>query len=202
MELLLIFLKGSLFFSFTIIVMGYVIYRFQFITVSSWKNGIKVIFTACIAMIKLIYYELTGIVPENKVINTALILSNDELSTLLEYLNRHPFDTPTIESYSPNSYGVLWLDITACGLVSDYRDAENEDIAKISRYSIQNFYIKTRGLKPDITILISSSNRLYFAIPLSNDGRKYLEYQKRSSSQPQQKNDTPEILEEEIHLSK
>ncbi len=102
--------------------------------------------------------------------------------------------------YIPNYQGILWLDIKAVELALRYQSFIREDICNMADYIIQNFYMETRGIRVKVFIKVASPKRLYFAIPLSVEGEKYLEKQAQEQPQIQDSYEdvTFDLFEEEI----
>ena len=155
-------------------ILGYLIYKFGFLGVQSWEEGVHKLVTSGFT---LLYEEMTGQLLPEEIVNTALILNNDEVLELVKRLSDHPYETPSLEYYCPNSNGISWYDIRAVDLAPRYQNLSNEEIAKIAFYIIQNYIMEGRGLQAFIDIKIATPTRLYLAIALSEKGRKFLEQQ-------------------------
>ena len=117
-------------------------------------------------------------------VNPALILADQETLELIDALNGHPYDTPALASYIPDVNGVSWTDIKAVGLVERYKDITNEQIAQICRNIIETYFMKSRGCQVKVYIKVATSTRLYFAVALSEDGKRFLNSQEPSAAEP------------------
>ena len=84
------------------------------------------------------------------------------------------------------------------GLVQLYQGLTRSDICEMAENIIQNFYMETRGIGVKIFIKVASPTRLYFAIPLSVEGEKYLEKQAQEQPQDSYEDVTFDLFEEEI----
>ena len=157
---------------------GYVLYKTRE-EINSWECGVKWILTAGF---NWLYEEATGQHEERNLLNTSLMLSNDEVLQLVKNFDKHPYETPTLSSYNPNSYGIAWYDIYTLGLSPVYAGLTNDQIKQMAKYVIQNYFMNTRNIQVSIYIQIASPIRLYFAIPLSENGQLFLEKQRRSIS--------------------
>lgn len=147
-----------------------------------------------------VYEVWTGHDLPEKLAHTERILSNAEVLELVQKFKNSPYIVPSLFKYIPNSLGVLWLDIKAVGLVPLYQGLTRSDICEMAENIIQNFYMETRGTCVNIFIKVASPTRLYFAIPLSVEGEKYLEKQVEEPPQiPDNYEDvTIDLFEEEI----
>lgn len=204
MNTLYLVLQLSINISWAIMLLGYLIYALKFENVDSWENGITYLFTQSFRLVvKLynwIYDEATGKTLDSYIINSALILNDTEVLELTKSLESHPFDTTTLSSYTSNSNGISWFDISSNGLASSYTNIKNEEIDQISSMIIRNYFMRTRKVTPRIYIKVVSPTRLYFAIPLSENGRKFLDKQNETISIPIQEPANIDPLEEEIYL--
>lgn len=196
-----IFLSIFFIISAGIMIGGFIIYKGW--ELDSWENGVKKVLTFGFHLIYKIYCfaytELTGKEISGNCINTALMCSNHEVLELVTCLDGHPYDTPSLESYIPNENGIAWYDISAIGLVHMYRDLTCKQLADMVYKIIQNYFMKTRGVQVFIYILVVTPTRLYFAIALSEEGRKSLEKQAlNTTAKPNVENREQEPLTEEI----
>ena len=130
-----------------------------------------------------VYEGWTGHDLPEKLIHAERILSNAEVLELVQKFKNNPYIVPSLGDYIPNYQGILWLDIKAVELALRYQSFIREDICNMADYIIQNFYMETRGIRVKVFIKVASPKRLYFAIPLSVEGEKYLE--KQVEDQPQ-----------------
>lgn len=147
-----------------------------------------------------IYEGWTGHDLPEKLAHTEYILSNAEVLELVQKFKNSPYIVPAQDGYTPNHQGILWLDIKAVGLAPRYQSLAKEDICNMAENIIQNFYMETRGIGVKIFIKVASPTRLYFAIPLSVEGEKYLEKQAQEQPQIQDSYEdvTFDLFEEEI----
>lgn len=147
-----------------------------------------------------VYEGWTGHDLPEKLIHAERILSNAEVLELVQKFKNNPYIVPSLGGYIPNYQGILWLDIKAVELALRYQSFIREDICNMADYIIQNFYMETRGIRVKVFIKVASPKRLYFAIPLSVEGEKYLEKQAQEQSQIQDSYEdvTFDLFEEEI----
>lgn len=125
--------------------------------------------------------ELTGKVPDDEVINTSLVLTNEEVKQLLSLLESKFYVLPVLIQYDPNIDGILWLDISAVGVHPEYDELSLEERKKIMVHIIQGFYFEKRGFYVLLFLKVVTSTRLYLAIPLSKKGQRFLENQEVQS---------------------
>ena len=144
------------------------------------------------------YQEMTGQDLPDYIVDTSLMLKDHEVLELVDCFENHPYDTPVLSSYDPNCNGVLWVDISACGLAERYKHLDNHGIAEICYNLIQTFYMKTRGIRVFPCIRVASPKRLYFAIPLSAEGQRFLNRQETAAQMPQMPQPQPEPLTEYV----
>lgn len=147
-----------------------------------------------------VYEGWTGHDLPEKLIHAERILSNAEVLELVQKFKNNPYIVPSLGDYIPNYQGILWLDIKAVELALRYQSLIREDICNMADYIIQNFYMETRGIRVKVFIKVASPKRLYFAIPLSVEGEKYLEKQVEDQPQIQDSYEdvTFDLFEEEI----
>lgn len=157
---------------------GYVLYKNRE-EINSWEDGVKRIMTIGF---NWFYEEATRQNEEKNLLNTSLMLTNTEVLELVKNFDKHPYETPTIYSYNPNSYGVAWYDIHALGLSPAYTGLSNEQIKQMAEFVIQNYFMYTRNTQIPIYILATSPTRLFFAIPLSENGQLFLEKQRQPAA--------------------
>lgn len=160
---------------------GYVAYKFGMVEAKTWEEGVKKFLTLGFHIIYKIYCfaytELTGKEVSGNSVDVALILTDDEVLELVNTLDGHLYDTPALTGGQHNNNGIAYYNISAVGLTSHYEGMDNDQIAKIATHKIHNYYLRTRKRPADIHILVATPKRLYFAIPLSEEGRKSLEKQ-------------------------
>lgn len=178
-----------------ICVSGFAVYQFS-PKITSWEAGVIKIVSF---PFKLLYEELVKKPALIASFNPALILTNEEAITMVQRLNRHPYDTPVLVTYISNQAGISWYDISSCGLISIYKDISRSDLIKLCTHVICQYFLETRNIMPLVYVKVASPNRLYFAIPLSNEGKAFLDKQQQDVS-AYRTNDNSEILEEEIIL--
>lgn len=164
---------------------GYLLYKLYPEETATWEDGVKdlihITFYGIKAICRFIYKELTGNDLQEYVVNPGLVLTNQETLELIGDLNGHPYDTPAWENYTPNINGISWTDVKAVGLVERYKDITNEQIATICRNIIETYFMKTRNDKPIVYIKVATPTRLYFAVALSKDGKRFLDSQEPSA---------------------
>ncbi len=154
---------------------GFLVYKAEVASeVHSWEDGVKKVMTF---VFEFVYEEILGKILPDKLINPALMCSNKEVLQLVERFSNHPYDTPALNSYIPNVNGIDWYDFAAVGLISKYKNLSNREIAKIADHIIQTFFMETRNCKVPLFIKVAAPTRLYFAVALSENGRKFLEKQ-------------------------
>lgn len=197
--------------------MGYVLYKLGYARSVEEGSGLvgSLIASAVLAVFRFlpkifrplfrflyeaIYEGWTGHDLPEKLAHTEYILSNAEVLELLQKFKNSPYIVPSVANYTQNSLGILWLDIKAVGLVPLYQGLTRSDICEMAENIIQNFYMETRGIGVKIFIKVASPTRLYFAIPLSVEGEKYLEKQAQEQPQIQDSYEdvTFDLFEEEI----
>lgn len=157
---------------------GFLVYKAEVAAdVHSWEDGIKKVLTF---VFEFVYEDVLGKILPDKLVNPSLVCSNDEVLQLVEKLSNHPYDTPVLTSYIPNVNGIDWYDFAAVGLVPRYKNLSNREISKIADHIIQTFFMETRNCKVPLFIKVAAPTRLYFAVALSENGRKFLEKQNLS----------------------
>lgn len=147
-----------------------------------------------------LYEGWTGHDLPEKLVHAERILSNAEVLELVQKFKNSPYIVPSVENYIQNNLGILWLDIKAVGLIPLYQGLTRIDICGMAESIIQNFYMETRGIRVKVFLKVASPKRLYFAIPLSVEGEKYLEKQVEDQPQIQDSYEdvTFDLFEEEI----
>lgn len=186
---------------------GYVYYKAGF--AKTWAEGIPVFFSCLGALFKGIFHFFYKMFSkqalENEMLRTEWILTNQEVISLTASLKGCPYDTPSLEGYTPNIAGVLWVDISAVGLTSTYQNLPVSGIKEVTEKMIQNFYMQTRETRVPVYIKVASAKRLYFAVALSGQGKEFLDKQEteKTTFSPDEVVDlfTEEIPEEEVHDS-
>lgn len=171
-------------------------YKCGLLDAKSWEEGISTVF---VTAFNFFYEEITGKMCSEKAINTALLFNNEEVLELTRRLDGHPYDTTTLASYECAN-GIAWFDIRAVGLASAYRDTDYKQRQRIAYHIIQNFFMETRGVQVYVDVKIATSTRLYFAVPLSVEGEKYLQRQKPLATIEESPVRKVEPMEEEIPL--
>ena len=151
-------------------------------------------------LFRFLYEGWTGHDLPEKLVHAERILSNAEVLELVQKFKNSPYIVPSVENYIQNNLGILWLDIKAVGLIPLYQGLTRSDICGMAESIIQNFYMETRGIRVKVFIKVASPKRLYFAIPLSVEGEKYLEKQAQEQPQIQDSYEdvTFDLFEEEI----
>ena len=167
---------------------GYFLYKLYPDETDSWEDGVKfmlqIAFSGIKAIFRFVCREMEGKDLQDYEVNPALILADQETLELIDALNGHPYDTPALSSYIPDVNGVSWTDIKAVGLVERYKDITNEQIAQICRNIIETYFMKSRGCQVKVYIKVATSTRLYFAVALSENGKRFLNNQESSAAEP------------------
>lgn len=171
-------------------------YKCNVLDAKSWEESMTIIF---VSIFDFFYEGLTGKVSSEKAVNPALIFNREEALDLTRRMDGHPYDTTTLACYECAN-GIAWFDIRAVGLASAYRDTDYKQRQRIAYHIIQNFFMETRGLQVYVDIKIATSTRLYFAVPLSVEGEKYLQRQKVLATIEESPASSVEPMEEEIPL--
>lgn len=175
---------------------GYVLYKCEIANVKTWEEGIKKTLTFGLIFI---YEQATGKVIPEKIIDSVLILTDDEILELVDTFDGHPYQVPTLTQYSHNNNGIAYYNIVSVGLAPSYEQMDDDQIDKMCWNKIHNFYLKKRKRDVHIYILIANSKRLYFAVPLSEEAHKHLEKQLAdTTAKPETEADEP--LEETIDI--
>lgn len=203
MKKLVFLIQFAMNMSWGLMIMGYVAYKLGFVK-SSWEDGVKWIFTGTFkGLLKIVRWmkeEASGESLNDMIIDTALMLNKQEILELVRTLEKQPYDTPTIESFTQNANGIMWTDVSPVGLSSEYKDIDNEMIKEITERKIQNFFMTTRERQVPLYIKVASPTRLYFAIPLSQAGQEFLEKQEQNKEKVAIPKNVPDVLEEEIDI--
>lgn len=191
---------------------GLAVYKFEMLPAESWEDAIKKMFPAFFRWLagalpkalpflgEWFYEEATGKTLPGNTENELLVLDNQELLEIKDRLSKHPYDTPSIEGFK-REHSVLFVDISALGVVPPYKDLSNHEIAVMVEKIIQDYYLETRGVKAPAWILKASKKKLEFAVPLSPKGRKYLE-ELYKDILPEKQPDSKTAMEEEIQKEK
>lgn len=197
MHPLLVFCQVFCITGFGICIIGFLLYKSGIFETQSWEETISVMLKKCITVF---YEEATGKTSPQKVINTALFLVNEDIIQLLKKLENSPYIAPSLAEYTPNVNSVMWVDIRAVKLASKYEDLEQHQISQMVFHIIRNFYMETRGFAITPYIRIATPTRLYFAIPLSEEGFQFLKKQQNALDMKMQNLNNDISLEEEIDL--
>lgn len=140
----------------------------------------------CIQKIIIDFHAcLNGDDTREYMVDTSLILVEEDIVELSKRLDGRPYDTPTFFGWA-NKLGVARYEYCTCGLTEKYKSLEMKELAKICLYQIRNYYIETRRVTPYVVIEIATPMRLRFAVALSKYGQDLLE---------RQKNDLPHVTE-------
>lgn len=217
MDIILISIFITVGIGITFCLMGYILYKLGYARSVEEGSGLlgSIIASAILDVLRFlpkifrplfrflyeaVYEGWTGHDLPEKLIHAERILSNAEVLELVQKFKNNPYIVPSLGDYIPNYQGILWLDIKAVELALRYQSFIREDICNMADYIIQNFYMETRGIRVKVFIKVASPKRLYFAIPLSVEGEKYLE--KQVEDQPQIEDSyedvTFDLFEEEI----
>ena len=167
---------------------GYVIYRLYPESTERWEDGVSfmvhLVFDPLISLSKFIYKKVVEKLLTDQTIDMTYMLTDQETLDLVDNLKDHPYDTPALASYIPNANGISWIDIKAVGLVGRYKDVTYEQTATICRNVIENYFMRTRGCQVAVYIKVATSTRLYFAVALSENGKRFLNNQESSAAEP------------------
>ena len=161
-----------------LIAVGFVAYKMKF--ADSWEGGVKLIlktFWYGIKKIgKFLYEEFSGKAAQEEEINEKIYLTNQEMMNFVDEFDGRPYNTPILAG-SEIKNGIWWADISAASLSPAYRDTSMDTIKDLCQKVIQRFFMKVRETSVKVYIRVVTPTRLYFAIPLSEKGRKFLEDQ-------------------------
>ena len=158
---------------------GFITYKLKY--ANSWEDGVKLLLKIYWDWIKKIgkflYEEFLGRSPDSQIINPALILTNKEAIELTNRFKGCPYVMPFLEKLSPNCNGIMWMEIIASGLCTSYATLSFSELKRIAISTIGNFYYEIKGINVPIYVKVAQKDRLYFAIPLCEDGEKFLQKQ-------------------------
>lgn len=180
---------------------GFITYKLKY--ANSWEDGVKLLLKIYWDWIKKIgkflYEEFLGRSPDSQIINPALILTNKEAIELTNRFKGCPYVMPFLEKLSPNCNGIMWMEIIASGLCSSYATLSFSELKRIAISTIGNFYYEIKGINVPIYVKVAQKDRLYFAIPLCEDGEKFLQKQDQFQGESSFEQEQPmKSLEEEI----
>ncbi len=164
---------------------GYVIYRLYPESTDRWEDGVSfmvhLVFDPLISLAKFIYKKAAGKLLTDQTVDMTYMLTDQEALDLVDSFKDHPYATPALASYGPNVNGISWIDIKAVGLAGRYKEITYEQIVTICRNVIETYFMKTRGCQAAVYIRVASPKRLYFAVPLSEAGKHFLDRQEVSA---------------------
>ena len=180
---------------------GFITYKLKY--ANSWEDGVKLLLKIYWDWIKKIgkflYEEFLGRSPDSQIINPALILTNKEAIELTNRFKNCPYVMPFLEQFLPNCNGILWMEIIAVGLYISYETLSFSELKRIAISTIGNFYYEIKGINVPIYVKVAQKDRLYFAIPLCEDGEKFLQKQDQFQGESSFEQEQPmKSLEEEI----
>ena len=180
---------------------GFITYKLKY--ANSWEDGVKLLLKIYWDWIKKIgkflYEEFLGRSPDSQIINPALILTNKEAIELTNRFKNCPYVMPFLEKLSPNCNGIMWMEIIATGLCTSYATLSFSELKRIAISTIGNFYYEIKGINVPIYVKVAQKDRLYFAIPLCEDGEKFLQKQDQFQGESSFEQEQPmKSLEEEI----
>lgn len=180
---------------------GFITYKLKY--ANSWEDGVKLLLKIYWDWIKKIgkflYEEFLGRSPDSQIINPALILTNKEAIELTNRFKGCPYVMPFLEKLSPNCNGIMWMEIIATGLCTSYATLSFSELKRIAISTIGNFYYEIKGINVPIYVKVAQKDRLYFAIPLCEDGEKFLQKQDQFQGESSFEQEQPmKSLEEEI----
>ena len=190
------------FFSITgfVTLTGFLVYKGQLISCTSWEDAIKQSVKGVGVIIKLIWYEITGYVPDDKIINSSLILGDDEVLDIVKRLEKNPYISPHLINYVSNDNCILRLRVGAMRLFHVYKGLSNDEISKMCWITLKNYYLETRKTVPLIWVTMATQTNVEFAIALSEEGAKHLRQQQPPLILKESESDDYFALEEEIDL--
>ena len=180
---------------------GFITYKLKY--ANSWEDGVKLLLKIYWDWIKKIgkfpYEEFLGRSPDSQIINPALILTNKEAIELTNRFKGCPYVMPFLEKLSPNCNGIMWMEIIASGLCTSYATLSFSELKRIAISTIGNFYYEIKGINVPNYVKVAQKDRLYFAIPLCEDGEKFLQKQEQFQGESSFEQEQPmKSLEEEI----
>lgn len=182
-------------------VVGYIAHKLYPKVYPTWTSAMK---GAIQGIANIFYEELTGKSPIAQIENTILKLTAFEREELRKYLEGHPYDMLRLTSYDIKN-SICFFDFDATGLASRYAEISTEEIAKMCAFRVQTFFKEKRQISYLVYIdpLVATPTRLCFAIPLSENGIRFLEQQHQTeiAATSQSEKHPPQRLEEEIDLN-
>lgn len=145
-----------------------------------------------------VWWQVHSLSKEN---DNSLFLSEKEYSELIRLLKESLLEFPKLGCIYKDDFlkGILRFDIHAIGLISKYRDIENNILKEILCTIIVNYYMETRNKYVCVFVPVASPIRVQIAIPLSEYGN-YLLQKETQSTADEIKNTSSDLLEEEIDL--
>ncbi len=164
------------------------------------RKALRLLGKGLAVVVKWIYEEATGNDWPGTEANGEMILTMEEVKWLIKRFEKYLYVLPILMKYEPNDKGALWLKLGAIGYLEHLKDLPVEQLKAIAVHIVQSFYMEIRGFTPPVYILSISPQRLTFAIPLSEEGRKYLEkgIQTVREKENRRQEKKPEALSEEI----
>ncbi len=148
---------------------------------------------------KWVYEEATGNDWPGEEINREIILAKEEADRFTQLFEKYMYLAPVLWCES-NTKGIFLGQLTAIDYLERLQDLPVEQLKTMAVRIVQKGYMKVRGFTPTVYILSISPQRLVFAIPLSEAGRKYLErmIQTLQEREKIQKAAEQETLSEEV----
>ncbi|MCI6421263.1 MAG: hypothetical protein MR816_04220 [Blautia sp.] len=169
------------------VAMGCVAFEFGLVDKDFCKKTLLSLFRAlkkaASFLYELFYEELKGEPLPDKVRNISYLLTDQEALELVSTLSGHPYDTPTLASYSVDGQGIAWYDIHAVGLAPAYKECPPRQVARICSHLVQNFFMESRGTQIALYLKVVSPTRLCLAVPLSVSAQRLLEAQTEEKRQ-------------------
>ena len=164
------------------------------------RKALRLLGKGLAVVVKWIYEEATGNDWPGTEANGEMILTMEEVKWLIKRFEKYLYVLPILMKYEPNDKGALWLKLGAIGYLEHLKDLPVEQLKAIAVHIVQSFYMEIRGFTTPVYILSISPQRLTFAIPLSEEGRKYLEkgIQTVREKENRRQEKKPEALSEEI----
>lgn len=197
MNILFLIFEAICILGFMICLISFIVYKSGKLGTKSWEETIPVMLSRCF---DFCYTEITGKPVPSQIINTALILAQEEVLELVKLFTDTPYLTPALYEFIPNALGIMWVDIRAVNLVAKYKDLQLKDRILMAYHIIQNFYMEKRGTSVNLYIKIATPQRLYFAVALSEEGYQFLEKQRLANEQIEKPSIVDASLEEDVEL--
>lgn len=180
-----------------ICMLAFILYLCGFKNCQSWESCVKLL---CTGLFTWIIEGLSGENPPRKAVNPALFLSNQEALTLVRRFDHRPFDSPALSGCHADTKNILWFDVAASGLVPSYQETDTATLRRLCENRIQTYFMETRETQVPVFVRVLTPDRLYFAVPTSEEGRQHL-IQTEAPGSPEKKTEAlPAQMEEEVEI--